>query len=125
MEELKLLVEAVAKLPHMAIWALVVFYGYKVLIAGSIYGVIRFIVQKSHDAYVQKQTLQTQRELEKLNHESKPKEYKLDGLVISEEVRVLLTAAISRMAITSYVHMSDARRLDRAVTEFLEKEGKK
>lgn len=48
MEELKLLVSLVKDLPAMAIWLLVIFYGYKVLIAGSIYGVIRFAIDRLH-----------------------------------------------------------------------------
>ena len=48
MEELKLLVEMVAKLPAMAMWVIVAFFAYKVIVVGSIYGVIRFSVDKLH-----------------------------------------------------------------------------
>ena len=48
MEELKLLITLVKDLPAMAIWLLVIFYGYKVIIAGSIYGVIRFAINRLH-----------------------------------------------------------------------------
>lgn len=48
MEELKLLISMVADLPSLAIWVLVAFYAYKVAIIGSIYGVIRFTVEKLH-----------------------------------------------------------------------------
>lgn len=48
MEELKLLITLVKDLPAMAIWLLVIFYGYKVIIVGSIYGVIRFAISRLH-----------------------------------------------------------------------------
>jgi hypothetical protein len=56
MEELDLIIKAVAGLPHMAIWALVVVYGYKVAVIGSIYGVIRFSITKLHDVMVFRKT---------------------------------------------------------------------
>lgn len=56
MEEFDLIIKAVAGLPHMAIWALVVIYGYKVAVIGSIYGVIRFVVMKMHDVMVFRKT---------------------------------------------------------------------
>lgn len=46
MEELKLLIEMVANLPAMAMWVLVGFFAYKVIIIGSIYGLIRFIAER-------------------------------------------------------------------------------
>lgn len=49
MEELKLLVEMVASLPEMALWVIVMFFAYKTLIVGSVYGLIRFVVMKLHD----------------------------------------------------------------------------
>lgn len=44
MDELKLLIEMVANLPQMALWVLVGFWAYKVIVIGSIYGLVRFIV---------------------------------------------------------------------------------
>ena len=51
MEELETIIKAIASLPHMAIWALVIFYGYKVAVIGSIYGVVRFVISKGVEAY--------------------------------------------------------------------------
>lgn len=48
MNELKLLIQLVSELPAMAIWVLVGFYAYKVIIVGSIYGVIRFGIDRLH-----------------------------------------------------------------------------
>lgn len=49
MEELKLIIEMVANLPAMALWVLIGFWIYKTLIIGSIYGVIRLAIIKTHD----------------------------------------------------------------------------
>ena len=48
MDELKILVDMVANLPHMALWVLVGYLIYKVVVIGSIYGTIRFTVEKLH-----------------------------------------------------------------------------
>lgn len=49
MSELNELIKSIAGLPHLAIWAIAIFYGYKVAVVGSIYGVIRFIATKWAD----------------------------------------------------------------------------
>ncbi len=54
MEELQVFVEMVSKLPQMALWVLIGFWAYKVVVVGSVYGVIRFVVDKAHDYLVQK-----------------------------------------------------------------------
>lgn len=48
MEELRMLLETVGKLPQMALWVAIGFWAYKVVVVGSIYGVIRFVVAKVH-----------------------------------------------------------------------------
>jgi hypothetical protein len=48
MDEIKQLIEMIAKLPQLAIWVLVAFWAYKVIVIGSVYGVIRFVVEKAH-----------------------------------------------------------------------------
>jgi hypothetical protein len=48
MEELKLLVDMVAGLPHMALWVIAAFWAYKVVVVGSLYGVIRLAINKTH-----------------------------------------------------------------------------
>ena len=46
MDELKLLIEAVAGLPTITLWVLVGYLAYKLAVIGSIYGVIRFGIEK-------------------------------------------------------------------------------
>jgi hypothetical protein len=48
LDELKLLVEMVAKLPSMALWVIAFFFAYKVVVVGSIYGVIRLGIERAH-----------------------------------------------------------------------------
>lgn len=48
MDELKMLIDMVAALPAMAMWVLVGFFAYKVVVVGSIYGLVRFVVDKLH-----------------------------------------------------------------------------
>jgi len=54
MEELRMLIEMVAKLPTMAIWVLLGIFAYKVAIVGSIYGLARFAIAKLHDYLTRK-----------------------------------------------------------------------
>lgn len=49
MDELKLLIEMVANLPTLAVWVLVGYLIYKIAVIGSIYGLIRFAIDKLHD----------------------------------------------------------------------------
>lgn len=45
MEELKLLIEAVAGLPTITLWVLVGYLIYKLAVIGSVYGLLRFTVE--------------------------------------------------------------------------------
>ena len=54
MEELKLLVETVANLPHVMVWVLCGYLVYKIAVIGSIYGLIRFAIDKAHSAYIER-----------------------------------------------------------------------
>lgn len=49
MEEIKELVEIIAKLPQFALWVLVAFWCYKVICVGTLYGVIRLAIVKTHN----------------------------------------------------------------------------
>lgn len=48
MEELKVLIEAIAELPDLAIWVIGMYFFFKIAVVGSIYGVIRFAIGKLH-----------------------------------------------------------------------------
>lgn len=48
MEELKELIDLISKLPELAIWVLVAFWVYKVIVIGSIFGIIKLFIVKLH-----------------------------------------------------------------------------
>ena len=49
MEALKALVELIAALPQLVIWGFLALLAYKVVLVGSIYGVVRLLIIKTHD----------------------------------------------------------------------------
>ena len=100
MEELKILVEMVASLPQMAIWVLVAFWFYKVVVIGSIFGVIRLAIIKIHDWLTRPKVV---------NHKLG------ERLAIDEETLLALHAQISRIASTNYIHMGDVNKLREAI----------
>lgn len=99
MDELKLLIELVSNLPAMAVWVLVGFYAYKVMVIGSIYGLIRFTILKVHDWLVTPK---------KVN-------MALNGLTISEGVLLSLVAQLQRVSSSGYIHLSDVAKLAKAI----------
>ena len=111
MDELKLLIEMVSSLPAMAAWVLVGFFAYKVVVIGSVYGVIRLLITKTHDWL------------------TKPKVvvYDLRGICINEPVSLALTAQISRLPKTTYnyLHASDVVDLAEAIDGILLKRAQK
>ena len=59
MEDIKMLVEMIAGLPTLAVWVLAGFLAYKLAIIGSVYGLIRFAVDKTHDFLITRKKLPT------------------------------------------------------------------
>lgn len=49
MEELKELIDLISKLPELAIWVLVAFWVYKVIVIGSIFGIIKLGIVSFRD----------------------------------------------------------------------------
>lgn len=114
MEEIKLLVEAVAKLPNAALWVLLGYLVYKLAVVGSIYGTIRFAVEKLHSWKTQPKTLL----------------YKWDETVvpINEQVKVNIINTLTRLKAFhegkgsynhGYVHSSYAQLLEKLVNEHI------
>lgn len=101
MDELKLLIEMVANLPQMALWVLVSFWAYKVVVIGSIYGAIRLAIVKLHD------WLTTPKKVE----------MKIGGNLIDEATAAALNAQIARIKDGAYSHirMSDVQKLREAL----------
>lgn len=79
MEELKIIVDMIASLPQMALWVLIGFWCYKVIVIGSVYGVIRLGINKLYDWL------------------TKAQDVNLSGLVVAESVKFTLIAQLSRV----------------------------
>lgn len=102
MEELKLLIEMVADLPQMALWVLVGFFIYKVVIVGSIYGVLRLLIERAHS------WLTTPRE-RLVQHKNMIGD--ITCLVDPEDV----IRQLQRVSTTTMMHQSDLRWLREAI----------
>jgi hypothetical protein len=117
MDELKLLAEMVANLPAMALWVIAFFFGYKVVVVGSIYGVIRFVAQKAHESIV--------------FYKSRPKEvqeiHKIRDITITEcmddLIRQLRRVAGKRVYNGSqHIHPASVDWLSEAITDKIAKD---
>jgi hypothetical protein len=99
MEELQILVGMVADLPSMALWVIAFFFAYKVLILGSIFGVIKLAILKLHDWLT-----------------TTPTKVSLNGMCITGTEGGLL-AQIERVKRSTgrYVHDSDVDWLRKAI----------
>lgn len=118
MEELgKALINALKDAPHLALSALVIFYGFKVAVVGSIYGVIRFCVDRVCKVL-----------------ETRKTEYKeirpiINGMCItSDGTSDELIAQLQRLRglrtgiSSNYIHKCGVQWLQEAIDEKLEKE---
>lgn len=120
MEELRLLVDMVAHLPQMALWVIALFFAYKVCIIGSIYGVIRFCVEKLHLWAM------------KPKHELKEIRPMLDGVCISRDGTVdALIAQLYRLRgkglgiESEYIHTRSVDWLREAIDDRIAKDAQK
>lgn len=110
MEEIEMLVKSIANLPGMALWVIAIFYGYKVCVVGSIYGVIRFAITKLHD-YL------TTPKYELKSMELRPT---IDGMCITGQADALI-GQLHRLRgrgtsmKSQYIHGSDVDWLRRAI----------
>jgi len=104
MEELKILVEMVASLPQMALWVIAFFFIYKVMVIGSIYGVIRFCVGKFHDVLIK---------------ERPPTKviFTLDDTCIDQRTEIALKKSLNSLKDTgcAFIHYRDIATLDKAI----------
>lgn len=117
MEELKLLVGMVASLPAMALWVIAFFFIYKVVVVGSIYGVIRFVADKLFEWLRQRKV------------EYKEIRPMLDGMCIIGETERLI-GQLHRIRgkgvkiHTEYIHSQSIDWLREAIDEKIERDTK-
>lgn len=106
MDELKLLIEMVANLPQLATWVLVGFLIYKVSVVGSIYGVIRLLIIKAHDALVNRKPIIKSGQLQCINEPT-------EQLLVGQIVRL-------KAGTNHYIHESDVLRFKLYLDKYLE-----
>jgi len=99
MDELKEIAHLIGSLPTLAVWVLVGFWCYKVVVIGSIYGVIKLAIDRLHSWKTSPQA----------------REWRIGTATIDEGVAHALSVQISRIASTNYIHMSDIGRLRQAL----------
>lgn len=106
MDELKLLISMVKDLPALATWVLVGYLIYKISVIGSIYGVIRLLIVKTHDVMLAKKISIPAGDLGCIN----------------DDVRNALLIQLRRIRVSTgaYVHDSDVQRLAKAIDKMLE-----
>jgi hypothetical protein len=120
MDELKMLIEMVSNLPSLAVWVLVGFLAYKVAVVGSVYGLLRLLIEKTHAWLV----FRKQPALEIKEVELRPL---LDGLAIKAEISSLMYQ-IKRVAgkglniDSSYIHGASVDWLRRAIDDRIAKD---
>lgn len=117
MEELKMLLELVAQLPQTALWVLIGFWAYKVMIVGSVFGVIKLAIERGHSWAVTR----------KIKYEEvRPM---LDGVCITGTKPALMAQLNRLIGISSkvgvYIHDCDVAWLRAAIDEKIERDSKK
>lgn len=111
MEELKQLIELVLKLPNTALWILAGYLVYKLAVVGSIYGTIKFTVDKIHSwATKPKIAVYTWKEgIEPINQETK------DSIIAS----LLRLKSSPKVFNSRYVHSDFAELLEKLVNDYI------
>ena len=106
MNELKELVGLINSLPQIALWVMVGFWAYKVIVVGSVYGVIRLAIGKGYDAY------------------TKPREFFLGDMCVSKAVEADLKNELARglQYGHAYLNVADAEWIRQAISEKRDRE---
>lgn len=106
METLKQLIELIKELPDVALWVLAGYFFYKIIIVGSVYGLIKFVAQKIHDVL------------------TRPKKVKFEigNLYFNEDDAEAMKGAIANYATASNascvrIHSTDSAKVVRIINE--------
>lgn len=108
MDELKELISMVAGLPTVVVWVLVGYLVYKLAVLGSIYGVLRLLIERAHDWVTRPKRV----------------EWTLIDTTVGESTRAELVTQILRLRSDNlrYIHYDDVQRLRKAIDLLLEQE---
>lgn len=106
MDDLKQIIEMVHGLPTLAVWVLVGYLVYKIAVIGSIYGLLRFLIDRLHSWLTGPRVI--------------TKEWDLDEITIDDRTRVKLINQImrSRNHGLRYMHPDDVEWLRKAIDEY-------
>jgi hypothetical protein len=107
-EELKELIAVIGTLPQLALWVAVGFWAYKVIIIGSIYGVIWLAINKAYAAFTRPKQEEVQ--------------ITIDGIVYGES-RARLIGILRSIGAGPYESTAFLDWLQEAVETKLEKDG--
>ncbi|HYF16323.1 MAG TPA: hypothetical protein VEA40_00540 [Ramlibacter sp.] len=118
MDEVKELIGMLNAMPALALWVLVGFWAYKVIVVGSIYGVIRFVVGKLAEVLMARKA----REVE--YKEIRPM---LDGICITGETDRLMAQLHRLRGVgvgidSKYIHGASVDWLRQAIDDRMEKD---
>lgn len=130
MEELKMIIKMITDLPEAALWVVAALLVYKLSIMASIYGVIRFVVQKTHDVIVHKKSyVEPPALVQKIEYDQS-----VNGITINAEQGELMNCIRRFINITTvsnpsrsnfrstYIHNHDIAWVNAAIDEKLQNE---
>jgi hypothetical protein len=106
MDELQVIVNMVKTLPTLAIWVLAGLLFYKVTVVGSIFGILKLLINKVFE------------------WQAKPKQLKLYDRCIDLETYKALETQIQRLGTFNWVYMSDVHKLEAWLDTVDEEAGK-
>ena len=104
----ELIIKILEESPQIAIWVLVIIYGYKVAIVGSIFAIIRHVTNTVYKTII--------------DYKEKPKQVTFKGILINYAAESRLTELLCMMKNKSdYVHASDIDKVIKLINEDREK----
>ena len=120
MEELKILVESIAGLPDLAIWVVAMYFFFKIVVVGSIYGVIRYVTLKITETIKSKKI----NVVENVTIEEK-NTYTLESKMITtgDNTATLMKDFLNEIKSTSYVHQGDMEYVFKALAYYKQNGG--
>jgi hypothetical protein len=112
-ELLTMIIELVKAVPEMAIWVLVIIYGYKIAIAGTVYGCIKFAIKTICKCVTER-------------GETEDITYLIDNITCysKRSLMIQLQRLADMRSSTGCIHDTDVDWLRHAINEKLEREKK-
>jgi hypothetical protein len=105
MEELQTLVNIVEKLPSTALWVLAGIFAYKTIIIGSIFGLIKLTINKTHDFLTREKVIK----------------YQFKNIYLYDSGEQLEKLLKDVVADGKYLHLRNVYELEKAWEEYKEK----